>query len=307
MELYGKGVLFRSKPFSGLNYSPHTHILSFVLYEASKIKKVVIDFSDAPDIDYTFLEWCDVYGKINYRESFVAGNKKIISAAPNCAIKIWNKPMAGIMGLLNYVRSYNRTISFHHYLSKYLMTAKKMREFNEYEIPVQEGYVFFVSTWWEGQHITNKNRANFIRACRSIPTLKFDGGLVPENSNTMLQEYNDVFIKSLSPFHQYIKNTKRSEVVFNTPAYHSCHGWKLAEFLGLGKAIISTPFVNELPAPLTHGENIYFVTEGIESMKQAIVSITNDQRLRRRLEEGALAYYNEYIEPKASISKILLR
>ena len=305
MELFGSDVLFRSTPFTGLYYTPHTHILSFVVVSENQTEKIVIDFSDAPEIDHTFLDWCDIYGKINYRESVVAGNIKIVPAAPNCAMKIWNKPIAGFMGLLNYVRSYNRTIPFHPFISKYLMTAKRLKNFNDSENQVQQGYVFFVSTWWESQQLTNHGRANFIRACRSIPGLKFEGGLIPENLSTSSPDYEDVFINDSIPYNQYIEKIRSSVVVFNTPAYHLCHGWKLAEFLGLGKAIISTPILNGLPAPLTHRENIYFVSEEIENIRQAVIEINNDHLLRKKLEEGALAYYKEYIEPGAAIRMIL--
>lgn len=306
MEIYGRKVIFRSTPFAGLKYSSLTHILSLLVIEENQERKIVIDFSDAPDIDPKFLEWCDVYGKINYRDAIVAGNNKIIAAAPNYAVKIWNRPMAGFISLLNYIKSYNRTIPFHPFISKYLMTAKRVSNFNDPEIIVQPGYIFFVSTWWRTQHQTNRCRANFIRACRSIPSLQFEGGLIPENSNTFSPEYEDVFIKSSIPHNKYIEKTRRSVVVFNTPAYHLCHGWKLAEFLGMGKAIISTPLLNGLPAPLTHRENIYFVSEGIENIKQAIIELISDPQLRIKLEKGALDYYNEYIEPQAAIRRILL-
>jgi glycosyltransferase involved in cell wall biosynthesis len=307
IEIYGRNVSFRSAPFEDLRYFSHTHLLSLIVIEKNQQKKIIIDFSDAPDIDLKFLEWCDIYGKINYQESIVAGNKKITTAAPNYAVKIWNKPMAGFMGLLNYVKSYNRTIPFHPFISKYLMTAKRVSNFNDTGIPVQQGYVFFLSTWWETQHLTNSYRASFIRACRSIPSVRFEGGLIPENLKTSSPEYDDVFIRTNMPYNQYIEKTKKSMVVFNTPAYHLCHGWKLAEFLAMGKAIISTPLINGLPSPLTHGENIYFVSEETGSIKQAIIELTGNNDLRNKLEKGALAYYNEFIEPQSAIKRILFK
>ena len=58
---------------------------------------------------------------------------------------------------------------------------------------------------------------------------------------------------------EWMHKTKMSEVVFNTPAFWECHGWKLGEYLALGKAIISTPLSNDLPYPLEHGKNIYMI------------------------------------------------
>ena len=50
--------------------------------------------------------------------------------------------------------------------------------------------------------------------------------------------------------------------------YRRC--WDLGEYLALGKAIISTPLFNDLPAPLTHGINIHFVENDVDSIKEAV-------------------------------------
>lgn len=92
----------------------------------------------------------------------------------------------------------------------------------------------------------------------------------------------------------WMEKTKQSILVFNTPAFWNCHGWKLGEYLALGKAIISVPLFNDMPAPLIHGENIHFVENDENKIKEAIELIINNNEYRLKLEKGALAYWEKY-------------
>ncbi|MCB1037871.1 MAG: glycosyltransferase, partial [Acidobacteria bacterium] len=103
---------------------------------------------------------------------------------------------------------------------------------------------------------------------------------------------------------EYVEKTQRSCAVFNTPAVSGCHGWKLGEFLALGKAIVSTPLSRELPAPLIHGEHLHLVDGTRESMEEALHEISSQGEYRRHLEEGARRYYSTHLGPERVVAKI---
>jgi glycosyltransferase involved in cell wall biosynthesis len=107
------------------------------------------------------------------------------------------------------------------------------------------------------------------------------------------------------PFSEYIEKTKKSAVAFNTPAVHGCLGWKLAEFLALGKAIISTEVGRILPAPFVHGEHVHFVDGSETSIREAVTRITSDDIYRAKLESGAREYYEAYLAPGKVIERIM--
>lgn len=302
-DVFGFRLKFSSKPFRHLHYTHDTHILAFVLINDKVGTNYVIDFADAPNIEKKFLEWCDIYGKVNFRNT-IGYPPKVVPCAPNCALKIWRKPIAGIMALFNYLKCYSRTIDFYDYLSRYLMTCKRRKDFDNSEIS-NPNYMFLVGTLWKGQEKTNLSRINFIRACKTLNNIHFEGGLLPDYKDVE-NEFNDVLLVDSIDYDQYLIKTQQSAVVFNTPAYHLCHGWKLTEFLAMGKAIISTPFANELAVDLIHGENIYFVSEDKEEIKNAIIELTTNHSLRKKLEQGALDYYSKYIAPSQSIKQLLL-
>lgn len=100
---------------------------------------------------------------------------------------------------------------------------------------------------------------------------------------------------------EWMKKTKRSVLVFNTPAFWDCHGWKLGEYLAMGKCIVSTRLSNDLPAPLEHGKNIHFVENSQEAMKEAVKYIVDHPDYRMKLEQGAKAYWEAYGTPMASL------
>lgn len=102
----------------------------------------------------------------------------------------------------------------------------------------------------------------------------------------------------------YIKKTKLSEIVFNTPAVLNCHGWKLGEYLAMNKAIISTPLLNELPENLVHGENIHIISN-VKELEFAINLLLKDKDYRKLLEAGAKKYYLKYVSPQSVIKNIL--
>jgi glycosyltransferase involved in cell wall biosynthesis len=93
--------------------------------------------------------------------------------------------------------------------------------------------------------------------------------------------------------------------VFNTPAVHGCHGWKLGEYLALGKAIISTDLSNLLPEPLVHGQDIHFSSPDVDDLRAAIELLKDDVPYRQRLERSARTYWERHLSPAAVMSRIL--
>jgi hypothetical protein len=96
-------------------------------------------------------------------------------------------------------------------------------------------------------------------------------------------------------------------VVFSTPAVLQCHGWKLGEFLALGKAIIMTPNINMLPHKLENTKEVLIISDINETQqyKSKIESIVFDPKLRAFLEANAHTYYKEYLEPTKVIERLL--
>jgi glycosyltransferase involved in cell wall biosynthesis len=99
----------------------------------------------------------------------------------------------------------------------------------------------------------------------------------------------------------------RSVAAFNNPAVHGCLGWKLGEFLALGKAIVSLPIDRLLPSPLEHGVHLHIVDGSPESLDDAIARLRADDAYRRTLETNARRWYDEHLAPQCVAARILTR
>jgi hypothetical protein len=319
-----KNVCFSASHFRDLEEIDM--LLALVAEDAGKQKKIIIDYRDQSDVIIPAYRWADVYAKINRNASTLPEGMvdKLLNIPPSFAIRIWN-PFELLFHLFenffkaNIIAQFrNKNIHLRparwarYYLS--LLKRQKLQDYITENKSQKENYVFFVSTWWSGQTNTNAYRSYYLLSCARHPDIDFEGGFF-YNKKHMPHTLTDLqknHIPSQLIYDQHLSNKdytekiKKSAFVFNTPAVHHCHGWKLGEFLSMGKAIISTPLSNELPAPLTHGKEI-FIAQNKEEIEAAIDLLLHDQHLRHSLEKNAKEYFDAFASPARVIDTILRR
>ncbi len=319
IKLYGKcNVKFHSEPFKNISLTSRTKgVLIFVVVNGKEQRKYVINFDDSYKLDDELYDWCDVYGNVNtnYYLTPEKYHNKLISIAPSFGIKLWSLPKTvyyAFTNLLKSKRCARATLNTRNFLGKYKRMYKLRVPYSNYRSKIKqpEGhYVFHLSTLWyndewnKNDEGVNKTRANFIRACKQIQGLVFEGGMVSQGADRSSEKlFSDSIYASTVSMNTWMKKTKESAVVFNTPAFWNCHGWKLGEYLAMGKCIMSTELSNDLPVPLEHGKNIHIVENKQEAMKEAIAYILNHREYRLRLEQGAKSYWEQYGAPIAALN-----
>lgn len=311
-QVLGKrNVHFNIRPFQHLSIdSLKTGGILFIINQDDHSeKKYFISGDDTYQINEELYNWCDVYASVNANFSKTPGHTKLVSLVPSFGIRCWNNSQTFLAALTNgisYVKLYGG-----HKLKTYLGNYKRLLNRPSYADMTpgtsRSDYVFFCSTLWyndewnKNDSKVNARRANFIRACKGIDGLQFEGGFVAQSGRSSVELFKDCMTDSGYPYHTWLEKTKQSALVFNTPAFWDCHGWKLGEYLALGKAIISTPLSNDLPAPLTHGVNIHFVEDDIDSLREAITYIIENPGYKEQLEQGARAYWASYGTPEKSL------
>lgn len=316
LQVFGKNsIVFDSTPFKAIesrSQRDFDHFFLCIIELADHTIKCVIDFHDSPEINPTVLAWCDVYGKVNYNcDVFpdTTHQSKITPIAPGFSVK--TPLFTGIIGFLHFTNNYFKIKKEHRpgikrffagYFSRRRLT---LREYNPH-FSVNDNYIFFISTLWKHEFCvthTNPWRLSFIENIHEhFPSIQFEGGFVIHHA----AGENYLRYKALKRYalNDYLLKINQSFLVFNTPAVHNCHGWKLPEYLLLGKAIISTPITNKLPAPLTHGENVHFISTPDE-IPAAIDLIKNNVAYRNKLACGAREYYRTYVSPESAVDAIV--
>ncbi len=318
-ELYGKQqVQFDMAYFKSLKQTSAENdfdqYFAFVVVTGGAVlKRIIIDFRDKDSISNNALVWCNVYGKINlnrqakdFQNATTEQQKKIEAIGPNFGIRIWSD--FGTVALLvkNYLKCFRYLpVSFRVFLAGYNWQLKRS-PLHHYTISRStQGYVFFISSLYKEAHnnIVNSYRAKFIRACKSTG-VNFEGGLLARPNHPGFEDYKDVITDTYVESKEYIEKIKQSAVVFNTPAVWNCHGWKLGEYLAMGKAIISTPLINEMPFNFGDDKHICIV-HSEKDIQQAVEKITANDEYRTRLESNAKTYYSNFLSPEKVVKRLI--
>lgn len=317
MDVIGKDkIVYQSKPFEGLNVQStrltHDLYMACILVRGEDACRIIIDYHDNGNIDRVAYEWCDLYFKVNLDKELCSNLKKLHPTAPNFSIRVYGSWECLWHAVINYIQSYSRSkVDAKSFLGSYYRSNQR-KTIEEYEHPIatNDNYVFSLSTLWPHDNcvrLSNPLRATFFRACKSHPDLQFEGGFyVPSGymNHPQCKEYTDVTVDYPYSQNDYLMKTKMSVFVFNTPVVFNCHGWKLGEYLAMGKAIISTPLHYSLPHPLTHGENIHFVN-GKDELVEAVSLLLTDKCYRKKLECGAHEYYLNYVQPRKCVADMM--
>jgi glycosyltransferase involved in cell wall biosynthesis len=323
-KLYGKNAKFSFSEFNSIKEKNKVFVFKIILTQ--RTYNIAIDFHDERKVDEDILVWSDIYAKINFNteitkelfsETLKASNDefmkhfdKIYSISPGFGIRVFN-----LSQTLNHIFNILRNTKFEKLigikktvLDNVRMYIKRLPIYNYSHLPFENNYVFLIaSIWHKTTAYVNLDRANFIRACKMNSNVQFEGGLIDIGYECdYIKDLDELKIGDVKvKLSEYIQKTQKSNFVFNTPSVGRCHGWKLAEYLCMGKAIISTPLSNNLPFPLVHGKNIHFVEENLESIKTAIDYLLKNPDYVKRLEKGALEYWNNFGAPQKVIQDII--
>lgn len=316
MSFYIKGLIdrftfpdlvFNRHAFSELSTEDRfTRTMRFIIKEGTHEKRYTIDTNDSYKINESLYKWCDVYGSVNTNWDKTPKNlqSKLVSLCPSFAIRYihpilaWPSATLGMIGTSRPVRKYLGCW-------RRMLQRPQLKDYTPE--PARDNIIFHLSTLWQNDEWNRNNegvnlrRAIFIRACRELePEIIFEGGLAASPHNPSAVLFSDCLASRMNG-HTCLKKTKESTLVFNTPAYWDCHGWKLGEYMALGKAILSTPLLNDLPAPLIHGHHIHITGTTRDEMIEAIKYMLSHSDYRHLLETNIHEYWQKYGTPDASL------
>lgn len=283
--------------------------LCFVIQKENQEKRYAISLSDGYQVNEKVYTWSDVYGSVNanFSKTPQEFHDKLVPLCPSFGIRIWNMPQTVFHAMKNVSGT---KFSMRKFFGKYKRQLDR-KTYEDYLSPCllsrDDNYIFFLSTLWyndewnRNDEGVNARRARFIRASREVEEVVFEGGLVSQGKDRSSEELFCDCLCDGVPLKDWLDKTKQSALVFNTPAFWGCHGWKLGEYLAMGKCIVSTRLSNDLPKALEHGNNIHFVEDNQEAIREAVHYIIKNPNYRMKLEQGARAYWEKYGSPVASL------
>jgi hypothetical protein len=249
-------------------------------------KRIFVSTGDHTDVDDELLQWAHAYGKVNLAvdEPY---HPRLHAIGPVFSVQLWSRFRRYLVALKMWragstLSSSIRQVHFQG-RGRALLSAYSPRGSDA-------SYVFFAARGWGPKHPEPDGpRQRFIRAAKDVPGVRFEGGLLEQRI----------------AHQEYLKRIGRSAVAFNSPAVHDCLGWKLGEYLAMGKAIVSTDITRQLPAPLVHGEHVHFVPDDEAAMSGAVELLTTDHEYREHLEAGARQWYRRHLRPSVVATRLL--
>lgn len=307
--IYGLKQMFKRVRFSSKYFRSFKHnnaFVPFVVKDEKGLHKFIVDFGDSYVIDEAALEWCDVYGKININDekSPLSEHPKVVSIGPGFGLRLYSKPKTWRLAFANYSKAWRRVPDKRRFFADYYSLLKR-QDMDYYQKSLsKKDYIFFAGTLWKKEYETNRFRANYIKACRRLKGVEFEGGFAPRSRDDM-DGFAGLAMEKNVPMTDYLLKIKESAAVFNTPVIMDCHGWKLGEFMAMGKAMVATPIKNRLPVALEHGVNIHTVSGEENEIFEALELLTSDDVYRQKIESNIHAYFKAHISPEKTLELLL--
>lgn len=151
----------------------------------------------------------------------------------------------------------------------------------------------------------NETRARCIRLLKEALGPRFTGGF---SSNPFtLKQYADLVAPPESTLQEgYLRTLRSFPICVASTGLHGSTGWKLAEYIAFGKAVLSEPLVYDVPGDFASGRNYIEFTSPEECVAGA-VRLIEDTALRQQIMCNNAAYYRHYLRPDTLVKNALAR
>lgn len=151
----------------------------------------------------------------------------------------------------------------------------------------------------------NETRAGYIRILKRALGDRFRGGF--SRSAYTLERYADLVIPEGQTCQEnYLQTLRSFPICVATTGLHGSTGWKLAEYVAFGKAILSEPLLYDVPPPFDQERNYLAFTTPRECLGGA-VRLIEDAHLRHELMRNNAAYYRSHLRPDVLVKNALMK
>lgn len=264
--------------------------------------RLFLDADDHAGIDTAALEWCDAYGKVNLLphdlETPIA--HKLVPLGPSFGLR-WTSWHSAARLALAASRTDGSTVPAHSRLVALARHFSRRRPLSDYRPGTSDpSRMFFLATYWHQHPEANTERQTIWDAIVADGRWHTTGGFVgaPDAVPEALRSNGRLRVQ------EYLEQTRRSLAAINTPAVHGCLGWKLGEFLALGKAIVTLPIAQVMPGAFDLERHVA-VVERADDVIDTLARLSADHVERSRLETSARRYFLEEVAPDAAMARLV--
>lgn len=312
---------------------PNRQFLAMLVERAGIKVKCIFDLQDSPAIGLPeALPWCDIYFKRSLELETFSGlskyqEKKLHPFGFNYQVVSSSKAYFFQRFFLEFIsRPYNPFVEknrFHLSNWKEYFEAVWKPEVSPLLTPQTlspsriklSNNILFQCRLWDPAHMAERNRDDaekinnqrieLIRRLKTEFGSNFVGGL--QHNSFAQRVAPDLLINSkhLADRNAYINLVKKSRVVISSSGLLGSNGWKLGEYVALGKCIISEPIETLLPGTFRSGIH-YLQYTGTDECVEKVVNLFRKEAQAEYFMKNTTDYYFDYLAPDALIRNFLV-
>lgn len=281
---------------------------------------IVYDVHDGWFIDDDLLARCDVYFKRSYDPARHGGEVKIRPLGLNLVCDDTVGSLSSLRRTLRFDRGRARLRALLEALPFSPVFTPCGNDLRGLPASGSEPRVLFITRVWplSGFHAQdadttarrealNLMRAECVRALRRAFGPRFQGGLMPDAYSRAT--FPDLVVEDPGATRRdrYFEAVRASEVCVTTRGLDDSTGWKFAEYLAMGRAVVSERLAYASPG-LEEGVH-HLAYDHPDGCVEAVARLLQDRAARQTMMEHAARYYDARVRPaslvRASLAQAL--
>lgn len=284
-------------------------------------KKLIFDLADGFHYNKIFYEWCDLYFKrmlspqmgiqfpkmrpygLNYGV-YGVGDKLILRSMITRDYKFLLKNLGRRSSFLSKI--FNPNLSYRSSLVRHFEAQPSLNE----ELRI----IYFTRLWnpanvkndikKEQRESMNELRRDLVKRLRKEFGRQFVGGIMYSDFAAKYAPNETISNNAFLHKSNYLENLRRSDIGIADYGLEFSVGWKLAEYVAMSKAIITTPINTLLPGHFSEGDNYLSystIEEGLSNCEQLLA----DREQTLSIQKQNSLYYKDYLSPDVLIYNCL--
>jgi hypothetical protein len=266
--------------------------------KAGKERMIVIGADDKTDISADLYDLADLYGKTNTSVELM-NSHGIVPLGPTFGVRYADGHILR-MAAADVIRGD---------YDKWKLVLKRNPLESYYELRENSGEVdriFYLNYPWKKHSGLTNFRLSIIQLLKKLEAkgdITFEGGFSKRRFGYH-EGLKDLSANKLYSHKKYLQALVKSKVAINTPAVHSCLGWKLGEFLALGRCTLSFPISNVMPFEFKQGVHYHQVDE-LDGLEAELAYLTSNRTYVEGIQRNAKAYFDTYVRPVSVMGRLL--
>lgn len=163
--------------------------------------------------------------------------------------------------------------------------------------------IIFFTRLWDGEDDINNTRIKIIRHLKKKLGDRFIGGI--RDSELARKFSPDLIVsKRQTERGRYLRMVQDSDICIGSTGLHDSIGWKTAEYVVMGKAIVCEELKYEVPGGFSPEKN-YIPFSDAEGCVNAVERLVNDPEYMYQMKLNNVMYYYQYLMPDRMIKRTL--